>query len=548
MSTSINQVARALFALSLGAATACSKAYDDAPLRERIDKVESVVSSAEARAASLAKDLEAIRQLANAVKNRNEITAVKEQRDASGQITTFVISFAKGSDVTIRMGTAGKDAIPPKISILQHSDGHYYWQVGGKPLLDASGRMYRADGDLGKTPRLRIERDEWQASYDEGRSWVSLGPAKGPKGASAGGESLFASINHNSDADYVTFKFKSGEPDLIVPRRQELQIKFMIPEGTIISPVYYGPYVDYTIPFTITGNVDGLRVYLERMRDSSNTVEYREGERSGKLHIRNMEHSMALIAVRGNKRYIFTFTIEPGVVRVASKSVEISGLVESRFELPVRTNVSYKVDIPEEDRSWLSVSDARAAMRNETLRFTAKPNQLLAPRKSWIRLTDAYGNELERFFVEQTAAEDQESSVEVTLGAGRSFFDIYQEISTNSWATWGGYYKLGLSIHRLKVRGTPTEEDWIAMYQGFNLCRILDLSEASISVIPAGTFTSGDQKRYSVEYIIFPRSLQRIESKAFCNHMKLYEVQLPQGVAVAPDAFENTPVSAKIRR
>lgn len=542
MSKSINQMAAALCLLGLSAMTACSKRYDDGPLRERVDKVETIVSSVEARATALGKELEAIKQIVDAVKNRNEITEVKEQRDASGQLTGYTISFAKGSDVTIRMGTPGNDAIPPKISILKHSDGHYYWQVGGKPLLDASGRMYRADGDNGKTPRLRIEGDEWQASYDEGRSWLSLGRAKGAQGASAGSEGLLASIDHSSDPAHVIFKFLAGGEDLRVPRREELQIRFDVPEG-LIKSVKFERRDTAEIPFTITGSLEGLSLYTI----GEVLMEYREGERSGKLLVKQAG-TVSIVAVRAGKKYIFSCHIESGHVRVLdpgrqnyfyfTKTVNINGFEDSHFDIPVETNVDYKVEIAEEDKSWLSVADTRAALRNETLRFTAKANTHPSDREATVRLVDALGNDHEQIIIIQTAAEDKESTATVTLsGIGETFSAAYSAARPQIPGSES-------VIHRLKVKGTPSEADWKMMHRQLKICRILDLSEANITVIPEGTFANDPYSldpSVGIEYIIFPQSLQRIGRLAFRHQLRLRQVRLPEGVVIENFAFDNTP-------
>lgn len=558
------QVARALFALGLGVATACSKTYDDAPLRERIDKVEGIVSSAEARVAALSKDMEAIRQLVNAIKNRNEITSVKEQRNSAGEITSYTISFVKGSDVTIRMGSDGSDAVPPQISIFRHSDGHYYWQVGSQPLRDSSGQMYRADGDNGKTPRVRIEGNEWQASYNDGQSWVSLGPAKGPKGAqgapgpkgpkgtsSGGGDSLFESIDHRSKGGFVIFKLRGSGQTFSVPRQEELQIRFDVPEGTIFS--HREDHV-YEIPFTIVGDITGLQLYLDNDWFSHQNIllQYREGERSGKVHLKTVNEyfndtAIILVALRGDRKYVFTLGMPGGYMRVATRSVHLSGLFEDTGETTLKTNVDYKVEIPAEDRDWLSVADTRVALRHETLRFTAKTSELLVPRRSWVRLTDAHGNELEYVVVTQSPGEIPDAAIEVPLGQGKSFWALYSEFANSSASTEGGYLKFYSHVDRLKITGTPTANDWKDMYFTFRSCRILDLSESNIKVIEANTFTDGSFEQDQIEYIIFPPGLQRIESNAFSNQRLLRKVSIPVGAMVAPDAFSNTPYKTSRR-
>lgn len=287
-------------------------------------------------------------------------------------------------------------------------------------------------------------------------------------------------------------------------------------------------------------------------------LEYTEGANSGIIHIESGNatgNTIVLVASQERKKYQFSYTFESGILLSSSTSIGVAGFLETKFEVPVKTNLSYKVEIAEEDKDWLSVSDLRAVMKTETLRFTAKVNPRSTARSARVRLLDLTGHEINSISVNQSAAEDKERVVELTLGAGESFADAYNRISQASYVEEGSYFKLDRHIHRLKIKGTPTAQDWADMEQRFTTCRILDLGESNIAVIPEGVFDNYNRfisfitdPAPHLEYVIFPRGLKRIESRAFRFHDSLRDVVLPEGVVVADDAFHSSPVEAKIRR
>ncbi len=533
-------------------ATACSKQYDDTPLRERVDKIETSLGSVESRIAGYNKDLEALRQIANALKARNEVTNVKEQLDARGRISAYIISFAKGSDVTINMGQDGRDAVPQKIVLVDGEDGHLYWGTSSGRLRDASGNYYRADGNTGVTPRLKIEGDEWYVSYDEGRTWTSLGRAKGSEGESSPGETMFESVDYKTSPYSVAIRLKNNAV-YTLPRRAELNISFDVGNDFMVSP-----FVSYTIPFTITGDTEGLRLYVAEAFSDSYQLYYTEGERNG--HVKIMVHDrrdpkLILAAVRQGKTHLFFCKLSHGVMEVKQAVNRVSGLLDSKFEVPVRTNYEYRVHLADEDKSWLSVSDLRAVMRDETLRFTAKANDKPYGRVAEVQLQDNYGNVLQTIHVYQTAAEDKSCMVEVTISDGTSFSEAFTQIRDASWDGKGGYYAINEHLHRLKIKGVPSESDWQTIFYLFKLCRIIDLSESGIKVIPANTFDNRGtwlagfrSAGTELEYIIFPPGLERIEENAFTFCDNLTDVSIPSTAVVAPGAFRNSPVNSKIKR
>lgn len=67
-----------------------------------------------------------------------------------------------------------------------------------------------------------------------------------------------------------------------------------------------------------------------------------------------------------------------GVIVVTTKSYTV-GYNGGTVTVDLSTNIDYTVEIPEADKSWISVADTRtrAAMRDETLTFTVASIRLL---------------------------------------------------------------------------------------------------------------------------------------------------------------------------
>ena len=81
-----------------------------------------------------------------------------------------------------------------------------------------------------------------------------------------------------------------------------------------------------------------------------------------------------------------------GVILITTKSytVDYNG---GTIMVDLSTNIDYTIEIPEADKSWISVADTRtrAVMRNETLTFTIQPNENTVYRYSTIKLIDNLG-------------------------------------------------------------------------------------------------------------------------------------------------------------
>ncbi len=153
-------------------------------------------------------------------------------------------------------GKDGKDGYTPVIGIAKDTDGLYYWTLDGDWLLDNDGNKVKAvgvdgkdgadgkdgvdgkdgadgadgkdgvdgkdgedgkdgvdgedgkdgtDGKDGVTPKLKIEKDYWYISYDNGTTWTELGKATGEDGADGeDGDSMFKEVTYDREYVYIT--------------------------------------------------------------------------------------------------------------------------------------------------------------------------------------------------------------------------------------------------------------------------------------------------------------------------------------------------------
>ena len=134
----------------------------------------------------------------------NSITSVDQTTDKDGNIV-ITINFSKSESITVTIpkGTAGEDGedgedgkpgqdgedgITPKLRVNTETNE---WEISyddGKTWTSLGIKATGSDGENAIAPQLRIneESNEWEVSYDEGKTWTSLGiKATGSNGSNA---------------------------------------------------------------------------------------------------------------------------------------------------------------------------------------------------------------------------------------------------------------------------------------------------------------------------------------------------------------------------
>ena len=182
-----------------------------------------------------------------------------------------------------------------------------------------------------------------------------------------------------------------------------------------------------------------------------------------------------------------------GVIVVTTKSYTV-GYNGGTVTVDLSTNIDYTVEIPEADKSWISVADTRtrAAMRDETLTFTVASNSALTVRYSTIRLVDNLGITSETILITQKSGTSQ--TVHVTNG--RNPRSTYQSEDKDI-------------IEELTLTGKINTFDFDFIRTMKNL-KALDLSKTDNTTIPASCLANTN-----ISTVLLPLGLTAIPNRAF---------------------------------
>lgn len=387
-------------------------------------------------------NIEALQKIVSSLQNNDYITSCTPHME-NGVQTGYVISFAKSPSIIVyngkngapgkdgepgkdgadgNDGVDGKDGYSPVVGVKKDTDNIYYWTLDGKWLTDADGKKVKAQGTDGKngadgndglpgadgkdgndgangtngkdgvTPQLKIEDGFWFVSTDGGQNWTKLGKATGADGKD--GDSFFSSVSDSETK--VTFVLKDGS-SFEVPKESGLNIIF---QNTDAIRFLLGSA--YKIAYTLVGSdaqtsieilcQDGLRATLEKTDETSGfvtvTTPYSIVERSTVIVLvsdgRGKTIMKALNFVYdgssdGEKGTLIITTAKPLSIAAAGGIVEV----------PVQTNLSYRVQIDAAAQSWLTHKETVAvkSLRNECLKFEAAVNTG-AQRRAFVSLVN----------------------------------------------------------------------------------------------------------------------------------------------------------------
>lgn len=206
---------------ALGAAigfTACSDDYDDTALWDKVNNHEERLSDLENWQESANNNIAALQQLLNTTDYITAITPIVQ----NGEETGYTIEFLNSDPITIyhgekgEQGEAGKDGNDgetPQISLIQQSDGNWYWTLNGNLMTDENNNPIRANGEKGDkgdkgdasdgstpAPQIKLgstidsgtigsdsgvkQETAWYLSMDNGTTWYRISGDKGEQGDS----------------------------------------------------------------------------------------------------------------------------------------------------------------------------------------------------------------------------------------------------------------------------------------------------------------------------------------------------------------------------
>ena len=431
-----------------------------------------------------------------------------------------------------QLGKATADNTP-ELGIQQDTDGNYYWTVGGEWLLDNEGNKIRAngqdgsdgqdgvDGQDGITPQLKIEDGYWYVSYDNGVQWTRLWKATGEDGKDGidgkDGDSMFSRVTY--DDDFVYLVLADNTTTLMIPRKDdEFSITFIDGNDLVCSS---GEIV--SIPYTLTYGDSDTEVAAIPHGGWNATIEKTDNT-SGNIIVTApnpmKDGEIIILASDGKEKTIMRkLLFKQGVVSIVTKSY-LTDSNASTIEVELSTNLNYTVNIPDEAKSWISVSDiqTKATMRNDVVSLNIAANINDATRTATVSFVNSVNEVLNTITISQTGAKIANNEIWYISSDGNI-------IEPNT------YYFSGTIISNTygNGRGVIVFDDnmteiWEGAFANTNLVGI---------TIPDSVTNFGDDVFNwceSLKEIIIPDGVISISDGMFAGCLSLEKITLPDGV------------------
>ena len=526
----------------------CNSDYDDSALTGRVDDLENRVIKLEELCKQMNTNISSLQTLVDALQNKDYITSVIPISE-DGETIGYTISFTQSTPITIYNGQNGKDGqdgkpgedgqdgTTPVIGVKQDTDEIYYWTLNGNWLTDDYGNKIKAegrdgqDGEDGKpgedgrpgesgkdgiTPQLKIEEGYWHISYNNGTSWTQLGKATGDKGEQGDPgqtEGIFKDVEETDDSVIFTL---SDDSTITIPKTtisEKLDITFSNTESIIVLPGQ-----TYEIEYSILGADETTQIEAvaqDLYRTSVVPIDYQSGKILVTTPSADLQASRILVfASKGTNTVMRIINFIKGVVIISTDTVEIPADGKT-VQVEVETNISYTVEIPEPDRTWLSVAETRTATHRETLTFIAQANPNTSYRYSTVNLKDESGQIAQSILFTQKASGYKTIHIE-TAGTLENYITSDEKEKL-----------LGL-----KLTGTLNTFDYDFM-RTMSALESVDLAEINNTTIPASCF-----KESKVKMVILPLKLEAIPDNAF-NGSGITTINIPETVTtIGVRAFE----------
>lgn len=279
----------------------------------------------------------------------------------------YTLIFNDGTSVEIKNGKEGESV--PGIGISLDGDV-YYWSKGKgtkRWLTDNSGNKIPVSDKNELIPRLNQKEGYWYVSVDNGISWEKLGEVATSE---TGGSSLFESITQNGELIFITL---NDGTKFQVPMTGGLKIQLSTMKVIIKAGV------ELKVAYELL-NVEGnARVEILESDIVTATVvdpSARKGEiKLFAADISAINEFTKVVIKATDDAGMATATItfdEEGVLNVAETfSVDAAGQLLS---IPVKTNLSYTVEIEKDAQVWLSHQPKTRALHTEIEVFKIEAN------------------------------------------------------------------------------------------------------------------------------------------------------------------------------
>lgn len=449
-------------------------------------------------------NISSLQTIVTALQNKLSITKVEQLSDG------YIIHFSDNTTAAIKNGADGESA--PVIGVRKDTDGIYYWTKDGQWLTDDKGNKIKAqgtdgvDGEDGITPQLKIENDRWLLSVDQGKTWTDIGQATGADGTNC----IFKSVTEDDNNVYFTL---ADDSVITIPKGDKSQFGISF-DTTDIAILHAGE--TKTISYTITGATEKT-VVKTASQDGWKAKVHATSTSAGTITITApnpiVESEILVFANDGSNRTVMaTLNCSQGIITIADNSFDVNpaGGIQ---EVKLTTNLDYTVEIPAAAKSWLSVAQTRAAIRDETLTFSIAQNDGTL-RFTTVALKDEKGCTMQTIIFRQLG-----TATEIHVGTKGELETVLADYDSEN-------------MKSLKITGVLNDVDFLFIYRMMPNLKDLDISEVAITALPSKAFYES-----AVEHVILPNILTTIGADMF-SRSKLISAVIPNSVTtICSSAF-----------
>ena len=316
------------------------------------------------------------------------------------------------------------------------------------------------------------------------------------------------------------------------------------PKGTFVSDVEGVYNVDMSggeVVVTVTTDIEYKVVIPTDAKSWISIAETRADLRIDKIKFiiapnETFEELKADVNLVANNGYVLQKIsfVQQGNTKVFNSDCEENysiGAVGGKINIKVTTNLDYDVVIPNNDKSWISVSDTRAAVREETLTLIVAENKITEERSSVVTLYDKDDNILQKINITQSAKSNTIANNEIwyTTTDGKKLFP-----PTTEPAIFGAFL---VSNTYSDGKGVLTFDDEITLIGGgaFSGCTTLATITIPESVTEIGAYAfDGCGSLTSVNNIL--DSVTTIGNCTFRDCSSLTSVTIPDSVTTIGDS------------